>query len=350
MTKPSEYPPPVDQPFVAHLVELRDRLLRVVIVVILVFLGLFAFANDLYTYLAQPLLKHMPQGTSMIATEVASPFLTPFKLTLVVAVFISITFILYQAWGFIAPALYKKERRLVFPLLLSSSLLFYLGMAFAYFVVFPLVFGFLTGVVPDGVAVMTDISKYLDFVLKMFFAFGLAFEVPIATILVIWAGLTTAEDLAAKRPYIIVIAFIFGMLLTPPDVISQTLLALPMWVLFELGLILSRWYTPKDQDADEDSVEPENPAAHSQTDPDVSQDQAKESEEEEFKPLTEEEMDAELDRAEAEEDEDYGLGDGPHEEYEPFPEEDESKPAPDEKPEDKLDSDTETNKNNKPDE
>jgi len=350
MTKPSEYPPPVDQPFVAHLVELRDRLLRVVIVVILVFLGLFAFANDLYTYLAQPLLKHMPQGTSMIATEVASPFLTPFKLTLVVAVFISIPFILYQAWGFIAPALYKKERRLVFPLLLSSSLLFYLGMAFAYFVVFPLVFGFLTGVVPDGVAVMTDISKYLDFVLKMFFAFGLAFEVPIATILVIWAGLTTAEDLAAKRPYIIVIAFIFGMLLTPPDVISQTLLALPMWVLFELGLILSRWYTPKDQDADEDSVEPENPAAHSQTDPDVSQDQAKESEEEEFKPLTEEEMDAELDRAEAEEDEDYGLGDGPHEEYEPFPEEDESKPAPDEKPEDKLDSDTETNKNNKPDE
>ena len=185
MTKPSEYPPPVDQPFVAHLVELRDRLLRVVIVVILVFLGLFAFANDLYTYLAQPLLKHMPQGTSMIATEVASPFLTPFKLTLVVAVFISIPFILYQAWGFIAPALYKKERRLVFPLLLSSSLLFYLGMAFAYFVVFPLVFGFLTGVAPDGVAVMTDISKYLDFVLKMFFAFGLAFEVPIATILVI---------------------------------------------------------------------------------------------------------------------------------------------------------------------
>jgi len=350
MTKPSEYPPPVDQPFVAHLVELRDRLLRVVIVVILVFLGLFAFANDLYTYLAQPLLKHMPQGTSMIATEVASPFLTPFKLTLVVAVFISIPFILYQAWGFIAPALYKKERRLVFPLLLSSSLLFYLGMAFAYFVVFPLVFGFLTGVAPDGVAVMTDISKYLDFVLKMFFAFGLAFEVPIATILVIWAGLTTAEDLAAKRPYIIVGAFIFGMLLTPPDVISQTLLALPMWVLFELGLILSRWYTPKDDDTDEANAEQGNSAAPSQTDPDVSQDHAEDREEEEFKPLTEQEMEAELDRAEAEEDEDYGYGDGPHEEYEPIPEEDESHPESEDNPQDKLDSDTETKKNNKPDE
>lgn len=358
MTSPSESPPTAEQPFVAHLIELRDRLLRIVIVVIVVFLGLFAFANDLYTYLAQPLLAQMPQGTSMIATEVASPFLTPFKLTLVVAVFISIPFILYQAWGFIAPALYLTERRLVFPLLISSSLLFYLGMAFAYFVVFPLVFGFLTGVVPEGVAVMTDISRYLDFVLKMFFAFGLAFEVPIATILVIWSGMITAKDLAAKRPYIIVIAFIFGMLLTPPDVISQTLLALPMWVLFELGLVLSRWYTkkdPSDSSADDTQITPTIPG---QAPRDASQEHDSDTEEgtsqtpdQEFQQLTEEEMDTELDRIEDEEDEDYDLGDGPHEEYEPFEDEDKSGSEGDgDDSAKKPDSETETNKNNKPDE
>jgi sec-independent protein translocase protein TatC len=243
MSKPQQFPPANEQPLVQHLLELRDRLLRVVLVVVLLFLGLFAFANDLYTYLAEPLLRHMVDGTSMIATQVVSPFLTPFKLALVMSIFIAVPFILYQAWGFMAPGLYQHERRLVFPLLFSSTVLFYTGMAFAYYVVFPLVFGFLTGIAPEGVAVMPDISAYLDFAIKMFFAFGLAFEVPIATILIVWSGISTAERLAAKRPYVVVGAFVFGMLLTPPDVISQTLLAIPMWILFELGLVFSRFYT-----------------------------------------------------------------------------------------------------------
>lgn len=229
-----------EQPFLSHLFELRDRLLRVVIVVMIIFLALFSFANDLYHLLAQPLLAHLPEDSSMIATEVASPFLTPFKLALVTSIFLAVPFILYQAWAFIAPGLYRHEKRLAFPLLLSSVVLFYTGMVFAYYVVFPLVFGFLTSTAPEGVAVMTDISKYLDFVLKLFFAFGIAFEVPIATILLVLAGITTPESLTEKRPYIIVGAFVIGMLLTPPDVISQTLLALPMWLLFEVGVFFSR--------------------------------------------------------------------------------------------------------------
>jgi len=229
-----------EQPFLSHLFELRDRLMRIVLVVVLIFAGLFSFANDLYHLLATPLMAHLPEGSSMIATEVASPFLTPFKLALVASIFMAMPFILYQAWAFIAPGLYKHEKRLAFPLLFSSIILFYVGMAFAFYVVFPLVFGFLTSAAPEGVAVMTDISKYLDFVLKLFFAFGIAFEVPIATILLVLAGVTTPDDLAAKRAYIIVAAFVVGMLLTPPDVISQTLLALPMWLLFEVGLFFSR--------------------------------------------------------------------------------------------------------------
>jgi sec-independent protein translocase protein TatC len=227
---------------VEHLVELRDRLLRVLLSVLLVLLVLFPFANDLYTLLAKPLLKHLPQGGSMIATEVASPFLTPFKLAIVLAIFISMPVALYQLWAFVAPGLYKHEQKLVFPLMVTSTVLFYLGMAFAYYVVFPLMFAFFNATVPDGVAIMTDISKYLDFVLKIFFAFGIAFEVPIATILVVWAGFTTPEALAAKRPYVIVGAFVLGMLLTPPDAISQTLLAIPMWILFELGVFFARRY------------------------------------------------------------------------------------------------------------
>ena len=229
-----------ETPFISHLVELRDRLLRAVLVILVIFLGLFTFSNELYSLLAEPLLVHLPQGSSMIATEVASPFLTPFKLALVTAVFISMPFVLYQLWAFIAPGLYRHEKTLAFPLLISSIILFYLGMVFAYFVVFPLIFGFFTGIALEGVTMMTDITKYLDFVLKLFFAFGMAFEVPIATILVISTGMTTADKLAAKRPYIIVFAFVVGMLLTPPDVVSQMLLALPMWLLFELGLIFSR--------------------------------------------------------------------------------------------------------------
>ena len=232
-------------PFMSHLVELRDRLLRAVLVVLIIFLALFSFSNELYTLLAEPLLIHLPTGSSMIATEVASPFLTPFKLAMMSAIFISMPFLLYQLWAFIAPGLYKHEKSLAFPLLFSSIILFYLGMVFAYFVVFPLMFKFFTGIALEGVTMMTDITKYLDFVLKMFFAFGMAFEVPIATILVISTGMTTADKLAEKRPYIIVVAFVAGMLLTPPDVISQMLLAVPMWILFELGLIFSRLLTRK---------------------------------------------------------------------------------------------------------
>ncbi len=321
MTDPREPPPLSEQPFVKHLIELRDRLLRVVLVIVVIFVGLFPFANDLYHFLAEPLMRHMPAGTSMIATEVASPFLTPFKLSLVTAMFIAVPFTLYQAWAFIAPGLYQRERKLVFPLLFSSTLLFYAGMAFAYFAVFPLVFGFLTGVAPEGVAVMTDISRYLDFVLKMFFAFGLAFEVPIATILVVWSGMSTAESLARKRPYIIVGAFVFAMLLTPPDVISQTLLAVPMWILFELGLIFSRWYTRDNNDEVKEnsiggaaSATAAAAATVTATVADVTPVQGEsvdgsEGEEEgandsghgEYEPLSEEEMDAELDRVEAEE-------------------------------------------------
>lgn len=229
------------QPLISHLIELRDRLLRGVLAVLIIAACLLPFSNDLYHFLSEPLLSHLPETSTMIATEVASPFLIPFKLTLSVAILLAIPVLLYQLWAFIAPGLYDNERKLVFPLLLASTLLFFLGIIFAYYVVFPLVFGFLTQAAPEGVAVMTDISSYLDFVLKLFFAFGVAFEVPIATLILIWTGASTVESLAEKRPYIIVGAFVIGMLLTPPDVISQTLLALPVWLLFELGLFCSRW-------------------------------------------------------------------------------------------------------------
>ncbi len=241
----------------SHLLELRDRLLRMVAAIFVLFLCLFPFANDLYLYVATPLMSRMPEGTNMIATGVATPFLTPFKLSLMASVFLSMPFILYQFWAFVAPGLYKHEQRLVMPLLISSSILFYLGMLFAYYVVFPLVFAFFIGTTPDGVAVMTDISQYLDFILTLFFAFGLAFEVPIATILLVWTGMTTPQDLGKKRPFVIVGAFVIGMLLTPPDVISQTLLALPMWVLFELGILFSRFFAPKrDEEDDAPDAEP----------------------------------------------------------------------------------------------
>jgi len=232
------------QSFVSHLVELRDRLLRSIVAILLIFLGLAYYANDIYAFLAGPLLKHMPAGTQMIAIEVASPFFTPFKLTLVVAFLAAIPYVLYQAWAFIAPGLYRHERRLMLPLLVASTLLFYGGIAFAYFVVFPLLFGFLTAAAPKGVTMMTDITRYLDFVLTLFVAFGAAFEVPIATILLVWSGVVDRKSLGEKRPYIIVAAFIVGAVLTPPDVVSQSLLAIPMWLLFELGLLFSRFFVP----------------------------------------------------------------------------------------------------------
>jgi len=227
-------------PLVAHLRELRDRFRNALIAVFVAFIGLFPFANELYTYISEPLRSLLPEGSSMIATEVTSPFLTPFKLSIVLAVFLAMPMILAQVWGFIAPGLYKSEKRVAIPLLASSVILFYAGVAFAYFVVFPLLFGFFTTVGPGDISVMTDINRYLDFVLKLFFAFGLAFEVPIAAVILILTGVVTAEQLANNRSYVIVGCFAVGMLLTPPDVISQTLLALPMWLLFELGLIMGR--------------------------------------------------------------------------------------------------------------
>lgn len=229
-----------DDTFVNHLVELRDRLLRAVLLIIVLFIALFPFANTIYTFVAEPLMAVLPNNTSMIATQVASPFLTPFKLSLIAAIFLAIPYVLYQIWAFIAPGLYRKEQRLAWPILISSIILFYLGTLFAYFVVFPLIFAFLTSAAPEGVAVMTDISHYLDFVLALFFAFGLSFEVPVATVLIVMMGITTVDALVRKRPYIIVGSFVLGMLLTPPDVISQSLLAIPIWLLFELGVIVAR--------------------------------------------------------------------------------------------------------------
>lgn len=254
MGQPRKFPPDINQPFVSHLIELRSRLLRMLLVITVIFLCLFPFANQLYNILAQPLLAHLPEGSSMIATDVAAPFLAPFKFALITAFFLSIPMVLHQVWGFIAPGLYKTERRVVMPLLISSSFLFYAGIAFAYFVVFPLMFSFFIGIAPEGVMVMTDISKYLDFVLKLFFAFGITFEIPVVTVVLVWAGITTTEALASKRPYVIVGAFVLGMLLTPPDMISQTLLAVPMWLLFEVGIVFSRFVT-KPEDEEEAAAE-----------------------------------------------------------------------------------------------
>jgi sec-independent protein translocase protein TatC len=238
-----------EQSLLDHLIELRDRLLHMVLAVLVLFLALFPFSEEIFTAVAQPLLALMPEGTSMIATSVTSPFLVPFKLVLLLAVLLAVPYLLHQMWAFVAPGLYSHEKRLAAPLLISSVFLFYCGIAFAYFVVFPLLFRFFIAVAPEGVSVMTDIGQYLDFIIAIFFAFGIAFEVPVATFLLILAGATTADNMAKKRPYIIVGAFVIGMLLTPPDVISQSLLAIPMWMLFEIGLIMSRLFIkPKELD------------------------------------------------------------------------------------------------------
>ena len=263
-----------EQPFITHLIELRDRLLRIVLVVMVIFLLLVPFSDELFILLSGPLTAMLPEGSSMIAIEVASPFLIPFKLTLVLALFLAMPYVLYQMWAFIAPGLYQHERRLVMPLMVSSTFLFYAGAAFAYFVVFPLVFAFFTGTAPEGVSVMTDISRYLDFVLTLFFAFGVAFEVPIVTIVLVWTGMTTQDSLRKKRPYIIVGAFVVGMLLTPPDIISQTLLAVPVWLLFELGVFFSGWFVPEKPEENEEELD---------------------------KPMSESDMEDEFDRIEADE-------------------------------------------------
>ncbi|MPY26662.1 twin-arginine translocase subunit TatC [Shewanella psychropiezotolerans] len=245
------------QPLITHLLELRTRLLHAIASVLVVFACLAYWSNDIYHYMATPLMQALPESSSMIATDVAAPFFAPFKLTLVLSFFIAIPYVLYQIWSFIAPGLYKHEKRLMMPLLASSTLLFYLGIAFSYYIVFPVVFGFFASAAPEGVQVATDISSYLSFVLKLFFAFGLAFEIPIAVILLCWAGVTTPDELKAKRPYIVVGAFVLGMLLTPPDIISQTMLAVPMLILFEGGLIAARFYSKKDDEEDEQEKQDE---------------------------------------------------------------------------------------------
>lgn len=296
-----------EQPFVSHLLELRDRLLRAVIAVGLIFLCLFPFSNDIYVAVAGPLMANLPEGATMIATGVITPFLTPFKLTLMMAMYIGMPFILYQLWSFIAPGLYKHEKRLMIPLVGSSALLFYVGMLFAYYVVFPLIFKFMAATTPEGVMMAPDIAEYLDLVLTLFFAFGLAFEVPIATIILVSMGMTTPDKLIEKRPYIIVGAFCLGMVLTPPDVISQTLLALPMWVLFEIGVFASRSiYKGKQQreaaeEGGTDTSAAPAMATAGAADATVadSVDVTDPGDLDRFVPLSEDELDAELDLIEA---------------------------------------------------
>ena len=232
--------------FVQHLIELRDKLLRSVIAILIVFIGLFPFANEVYEFIAAPILNVLPQESNIIAIGVISPFLTPLKMALIFAVYVAMPYLLYQIWSFIAPALYKHEKQMILPLVVSSTLLFYAGLVFSFYLVFPVIFGFLTTIGPEVVNFTPDIQYYLDFVLKVSFAFGVAFEVPIATILLIMFGATTVEKLKKNRPYVVIGAFVIGMLLTPPDIISQTLIAIPMWLLFEAGLIFAPLFSRKD--------------------------------------------------------------------------------------------------------
>ncbi len=244
-----------EQPFISHLLELRTRLLWMIGGVLLIFLGLLPFANPIYELLAKPLLAHMPAGGQMVAIDPISPFMAPMKLTLVVAFFITIPWVLYQVWAFVAPGLYQHEKRLIIPFVASSTILFYCGMTFAYYIILPIFFAFIVGTTPAGVAVMTDISKYLDFVLTMFIAFGAAFEVPIAVIILILLGVITPEALLAKRPYVIIGAFTIGMVLTPgSDVVSQTLLAVPMWLLFEAGVLFARLFLRRQPEAEQSAT------------------------------------------------------------------------------------------------
>ena len=263
--------------FISHLLELRDRLLRMVVAWIVLFVCLFPWANDLYSILAEPLLSELPQGGQMIATEVVTPFFVPIKVAMMCAFLLALPYLLYQVWAFIAPGLYSHEKKLIVPLVVSSLVLFACGMAFAYFLVFPVVFGFIVGIAPQGVAVMTDIGKYLDFVITMFLAFGLTFEVPVVVVALALMGMVEIEKFREARPYVIVGAFVIGAIFTPPDVISQIMLAVPLWLLYELGVVVAAWAV-RNKPTPESTVEPEP-----------------------YKPLSEEELDAELDRIEADE-------------------------------------------------
>ena len=318
-----------EQGFIAHLLELRDRLLRIVLVISVIFIILFPFAQDLYNWLSDPLVDQLPEGQKLIAIGVASPFLIPYKLALMAAFLIALPVVFYQLWGFVAPALYKHEKRLVVPMLISSVALFYIGMAFAFYVVLPLMFSILPTFAPSNVDVSPDIAQYLDFVMMIFIAFGFGFEMPIATILLITTGMVTAKDLAEKRPYVIVAAFVIGMFLTPPDVLSQLLLAIPMWLLFELGLVFSHLFKKQIKIAGEEKeamdavdygTDPVPAAAtgisanevlfeddrYLMTEVDDEGNPAEtdsDEDDEDYRPMTDEEMEAELDRIEAEEEE-----------------------------------------------
>ena len=234
-----------------HLVELRDRIIKCFLAVIVIFLALFAFANDIYTYVASPLIAALPEGASMIAIDPTSPFFAPFKLTFYVSLLIAAPYILYQLWSFIAPGLYKNEKALAIPLFISSVALFYAGIAFARYILFGIVFGFFISVAPEGIQVAPDISSFLSFALTIFFAFGLAFEIPVAVFLCVWAGLTDPESLTQKRPYVVVGCFVIAMLLTPPDPFTQSMLALPMWALFELGIVAGRMIRKREEEKEE---------------------------------------------------------------------------------------------------
>jgi len=260
----------VQDTFISHLIEMRDRLLRAVLAVVIIFICLFPWAQDLYALLAKPLLAALPKGGQMIATEVTTPFFVPIKVTMMTAFLLAMPWVFYQAWAFVAPGLYQHEKRLGVPLVIASVILFLLGMAFAYFLVFPVVFGFIVGVAPEGVAVMTDIGKYLDFVMTLFMAFGITFEVPVAVVLLVKMGMVSVAKLREIRPYVIVGAFVIGAIFTPPDIISQFMLAVPMWVLYELGIVVASMVTKPKPEAEAD-----------------------------YTPMAESDMDAELDRIEA---------------------------------------------------
>jgi sec-independent protein translocase protein TatC len=238
-----------EQSLVSHLVELRSRLIKAVMTILVLIVVMFPFAGEIYTLIASPVLSNLAEGTEMIATGVLSPFLTPFKMVIILAVIIGMPVIIYQLWAFVAPGLYKSEKRVATPILISSIVLFYMGCAFAYFIVFPIIFVFLPGIAPEGVAYMPDINSYLDIVVRLFFAFGLAFEIPVAVIILIMLGVTTAEKLAKSRPYVIVGIFVVAMLLTPPDPSTQILLAIPMWLLFEFGIFMGQVLKKKTNEA-----------------------------------------------------------------------------------------------------
>jgi len=319
-----------EQPaFISHLIELRDRLLRSVLVVFVILLPLLFYSAELFTFLTIPIMEVLPEGQKLIAIDVASPFLAPFKLAIFTAIFIAIPYLLYQAWSFIAPGLYQNERKLVVPLLFSSTILFYAGIAFAYLLVFKLVFGFFYAIAPEAVNVTPDINSYLDFTIKMFFAFGISFEVPIATILLCWTGMTTPDKLAEKRRYFVVGVLIVSMLMTPPDVVSQLLLGIPMWLLFEAGIFFARRIVPKrntdededDEDEEENSIMSSDVAAKATaaTSSTVSAgidestaefDDQDDELEEPYEEPTDEEVEAEFDRIEAEEEDEEEDDDG----------------------------------------